>query len=823
MRNWTITEVMCALFSAAGPTITLAALLLGSAANAGVNELSAIGPDGGRIIDVSFDSAGSVVYLAASSGFHRSTDGGRTWRRTKGDFVRFPADIAVDPASPERLYVATGEQFLVSSDGGLTFTETFPIGRRGLFFRIDTSRDGNVVYLPDGAKMYRSTDHGASWQERGAFPVAGINADAIAVDPSDPAVVYVSLLDQGILVSRDGGATWQLVSSDPSVSQVVHIAIDPSNPQCLWAATMTGLRRSLDGGATWHARNLPADYYAHVAIDPSNPQIVFVTSPVRGTVLSTVDAGEHWTALSQQTGPGLSGVIMHPVAPSNVVAFSYNGVWLSADGGEHWSRGNDGIVATSIPRIARVEDTNRAYLAALSSGIHTLLSEGTTQAINNAGLYAAVDPGIPSVSDVVASPGTSDTNLDTLVAIAGSDLARSMDSGEHWSRLARPSPTAAPNALALSGGAQPVLYLATSEGVWSSPDFGDTWTAVSTGLPAGKPAWSVHTSANALVMYAVVGERPNAMRLFRSSDGAQTWQSAALNAGNISAVAVDPRDPLTVYVALNEVLHKSRDGGASFSGPLSMGQPLRSIMVDPHDSRVVYAVDHSRTLRSIDAGASWELLVESQSRWSSTNLVVAPDFDEHDAILVGTDGFGLMQLAIRPDLELTMTAPNSMAVNTSGAFGLEVKNLGPYSARDVRVTVQLPANAANLNASAPGGTCTVDAQQVQCNYASLSANAKASIVLSAAAPTEGTFRATAVVSSAEGDGVAANNSATVSAAVSIRPPAGGSVATASAGGSGGGGALSWLMVLALGMLAWLAPCHAAIPADRRDGIGGGCE
>jgi photosystem II stability/assembly factor-like uncharacterized protein len=805
MRSWTIREVIGARFSAARSTITLGALLLGSAANAGVNELSAIGPDGGRIIDVSFDSAGSVVYLAASSGFHRSTDGGRTWRRTKGDFVQFPADIAADPASSERLYVAAGEQFLVSSDGGLTFTQTSPSGRRSSFLRVDTSRDGNVVYLPDGARMYRSTDHGASWQERGAFPVASSHADAIAVDPSDPAVVYVSLFDQGILVSRDSGATWQPVSSDPSVREVVHIAIDPSNPQCLWAATTAGLLRSLDGGTSWQARNLPADHYAHVAIDPSNPQIVFVTQPARGTVLRTVDAGEHWAALSQQVGPGLSGVIMHPVARSNVVVFSGDGVWLSADGGEHWVRGNDGIVATSIDRIARIEGTDRAYLAARSSGIHALSSEGTTQAINNAGLYAALDPAIPSARDVVASPGTSNTNPDTLVAIAGIvDLARSLDGGEHWSRVARPSPAAAPRALALTGGAQPVLYVATSEGVWSSLDFGDTWTAVSAGLPAGEPAQSVHTSASALVLYAVVGERPNAMRLFRSSDGAQTWQSAALDTGNISAFAVDPRDPLTVYVALNEVLRKSRDGGASFSGPLPMGQALRSIAVDPLDSRVVYAVDDSRTLRSIDAGTSWELLAVSQNRWSSTNLVVAPDFHERDAILVGTDGSGLMQLTIRPDLEVTMTAPNSMTANTSGAFGLEVKNLGPYSARDVRVTVQLPANAANVSASTLGGTCTVGAQRVQCDYASLSANAKASVVLSATAPTEGTFRATAVVSSAEGDGVVANNSATASTAVSTRPPASDNVATPTAGGSGGGGAMSWLMALALGMLAWFA-------------------
>jgi hypothetical protein len=160
--------------------------LAASTGVAGVNELTPLGPEGGHIIDVEFHRATpGLVYLIAPPGFFRSTDGGSSWQLTKPDPGNFEAggEIAVDPSDSQRVYVAAGDEILVSNDGGLTFSSSLLPNRQGFVIRIECGPDG-TVYAPDGAKMYRSQDRGQTWQQVGAFPQTFDWAHALAVDPT---------------------------------------------------------------------------------------------------------------------------------------------------------------------------------------------------------------------------------------------------------------------------------------------------------------------------------------------------------------------------------------------------------------------------------------------------------------------------------------------------------------------------------------------------------------------------------------------------------------------------------------------------------------
>ena len=209
-------------------------------------------------------------------------------------------------------------------------------------------------------------------------------------------------------------------------------------------------------------------------------------------------------------------------------------------------------------------------------------------------------------------------------------------------------------------------------------------------------------------------------------------------------------------------------------------------------------------MRSTDGGATWERLVVTQNFYASSTAV-AIDPVERNAVLVGSLGFGLRHLSIRPDLQLTITAPASMAANVTGTFTLQVQNRGPYHARDVRVATQLPATAANISATTGAGSCAVTGQQAVCMIESLKADTTVTITLNAAS-TSGAFSVQASATAAETDLNAANNSASAQIAVGATP-----APPSNSGGGGGGGAMWQLMLLALLCLAGIRAAKSRGP------------
>ena len=135
--------------------------------------------------------------------------------------------------------------------------------------------------------------------------------------------------------------------------------------------------------------------------------------------------------------------------------------------------------------------------------------------------------------------------------------------------------------------------------------------------------------------------------VYKTTDGAETWQQTTLNNGYIYAIDIDPKDTSVVYAAgyfgtLGKIF-KSSNGGADFNEIYSETHektPVMALAIDTFDTRKIYAGTAAGSiLKSIDSGRSWIL----QQRLDSeiTQIAINPKDTRH--ILVGTESDGVFK------------------------------------------------------------------------------------------------------------------------------------------------------------------------------------
>ncbi len=102
-----------------------------------------------------------------------------------------------------------------------------------------------------GTGVWQSPDFGQSWAPaRGGLSVEQ-RVYSLAIDPNDPAVVYVGS-HQGIHRSENRGQSYTALGEIPDGREVWRIAVDPSDPNTIFAGTRpSALFRSTDRGETW--------------------------------------------------------------------------------------------------------------------------------------------------------------------------------------------------------------------------------------------------------------------------------------------------------------------------------------------------------------------------------------------------------------------------------------------------------------------------------------------------------------------------------------------------------------------------------------------
>jgi photosystem II stability/assembly factor-like uncharacterized protein len=226
----------------------------------------AVAPSNANVIYVGTGEPDIRSQHSYGIGMFKSTDGGKTWTHIGLDATEHIGRVVIDPANPNRVYVAAL---------------------------------GHVYNSNPERGLYRTTDGGATWKKIlwNKDAPNDVGAIDVAVDAKNPRVLYASLWGTrrppwsvyapsnlpggGLWKSTDGGDTWkQLTTGLPHDEFVgkIGIAIAPSNPNRLWAVvddlgagvaparqgggrggaerdTGGGVYVSDDAGANWHRVN----------------------------------------------------------------------------------------------------------------------------------------------------------------------------------------------------------------------------------------------------------------------------------------------------------------------------------------------------------------------------------------------------------------------------------------------------------------------------------------------------------------------------------------------------------------------------------------
>lgn len=242
-------------------------------------------------------SQGPLWSKGGERGVYKTTDGGKTWKRTLGDDEWVGAtDMLIDPRNPDVLYAATwqrhrtvagylgggpGTAIHKSTDGGETWnklTNGLPSGNMGKIGLAISPQLPDVIYAAieldrRTGGVYRSENQGASWKKMSNAVAGGTGPhyyQELWASPHKFDELY--LADNYMQVSYDGGKTFERMNENEKHVDNHAVAFKPNDPNYILVGCDGGLYESFDRTKNWKfIDNLPITQFYKIAVDDAEP------------------------------------------------------------------------------------------------------------------------------------------------------------------------------------------------------------------------------------------------------------------------------------------------------------------------------------------------------------------------------------------------------------------------------------------------------------------------------------------------------------------------------------------------------------------------
>ena len=415
-----------------------------------------------------------------------------------------------------------------------------------------------------------------------------VGASGIAKQPN---VFYIGVNNGGVWKTNDFGRTWNPVFDDQPTGSTGDVAVAPSNPNVVYAASGEGLQRpdlsvgdgvyrSDDAGKTWQNTGLnEAQQIGGLCIDAKNENRVF------------------------------AAVLGHPYGPNE-----QRGVFRTTDGGKTWKRvlyfdENTGAVQVEIdlvnPQIIYA-DLWAARQAPWENGKWQGPKSGLYKSVDGGNTWKQLTTGLPTYKQGLSRIGfcIAASNHNILYATVNADagsagIYRSNDAGETWTKLSGDKRLWERGDDFAEIKADPknidIVY-DVNVVVWKSVDGGKTWTGIK-GAPGGDDYHRLWINPDNTDIMLLAGDQGVAVTV----NAGQTWSSWYNQpTAQLYHVSADNAFPYNVYGGQQEsgsvgISSRGNDGAITFRDWHPVGaEEYGYVVADPLDPNIIYGGKLSR-------------------------------------------------------------------------------------------------------------------------------------------------------------------------------------------------------------------------------------
>ena len=623
--------------------------------------------------------------VVQGDGVYRTDDAGKTWHHVLTLHNALVSKIVIDPKNPANVVVGVlGDPFADSldrgiyrtSDGGRTWKKTLYVSpRTGVSDIAAAEGESGVLYAgmwdyrrtgwssqSGGANggLYKSVDFGATWTRLSGngLPSGQTGRIGVAVAPSNAKRVYALIESkQGLLWrSDDGGVTWKMISKNTLIDErpfyYTHVFVDPTDQNHVWALSVH-VAVSKDGGSTWRvgARGVHGDNHG-MWISHDAKRIIEAND---GGPSFSFDDGNSWSMPHNLPIAQLYHIGYDRENPYHVCApLQDNGVWCARNNslGERGITSSDWLSQGGGDGTFVMPDPADPGIVWFSSGGGNAQGELSYQNMHT-GETVVVQPYLRDQNVVHPKDLKYRFNWETPFAfdpfdphhvwVGGNVLFSSTDRGFHWKAVSGDLTRNTRSHELITGG-----IVLDGTGAETS----ETILSIEPSRTARGQIW--------------IGTDDGLIQL--TTDGGAHWKNVLRQGyGRIASISASPHDRRTAYAVYDAHMTGDRtphvfvthDLGANWreiSQGLPLESPARAVRVDPHNPQLVYVGTDNGLWASFNGGSNWRKLNLNMPAAPVRDIAVQPDMND---LLVATHGRAVYILDDLTPLQQWQRAPGS--------------------------------------------------------------------------------------------------------------------------------------------------------------------
>ncbi|MEM9885819.1 MAG: hypothetical protein AAF849_08005 [Bacteroidota bacterium] len=682
----------------------------------------AIAPSNTKVLYAGTGEANATATSGAffGDGVYKSVNGGKSWTNMGLENSHHIGRVIVNPYNEDHVLVAAAGKLYDKNE------------ERGL---------------------YESKDGGETWQNL-LFVSDSTACIDVAMHPTDTNTIYAVTWERlrrpwqrtyagptsRIYRTRDGGKNWEIIMSGlPAIHHGrMGIAIAPSEPDVLYVSitensitnSFNGLYKSINGGDNWRRTSdffLSGMYsnfgwfFGQVRVDPRDANRAYVLGV---GLFQTNNGGRAWNRIAQGVHVDQHALETHPKDSNMVVLGNDGGVYISSDHASTWTHLKN-LPITQFYQCEVAQSLDNRYFGGTQDNGTIFSREGEisdwSEILGGDGFHVIVDPENPEIVYAEYQWG---------------NLFRSVNGGQSFQWALNGVNSSDRNnwntPIAIDPNNSNVLYYGTDR-LYRSTSRASSWEAISGDLtkgphPSGTRRFRTLTTiavapSDSEVIY--VGADDGNVQM--TSNGGDTWQliSSDLPERSITGIAVDFENPMKAYVSLSGYrntdylphVFMTTDGGTTWED-ISNGLPevpANDVIIDNEAPNTLYLATDLGVWKQEDRTRDWEILGQKMPATVVTDLVLHRKKSE---LIAATFGRSLYKYALDvtppdfPELDTTnifplTVYPNPIQEEAKVRFELERDQKGQTSIRDIQGRVIEMKN--NLQFYSGENTLNIDA------------------------------------------------------------------------------------------------------------------